>query len=92
MLTKPLLAIVLAACGVPSNTASAPPDPPADQDKPPEVRQEEQHWCCQSVDHKGKTGDGCSAISGTLEVINSCANVLYCPGFWTKENGNVVCG
>lgn len=91
MLTKPILIALLAACGVNSSPGAA--DPPTEQPekKPPADVQEDQHWCCQSVNHKGKTGEGCSAISGSLEVINSCANVLYCPGFWTKEDGNVTC-
>jgi hypothetical protein len=90
MLTKPLLLALLAACGVRPATATAPDDQPL---APPETEEppEDQHFCCQSVDHKNKTGDGCTAISGSLEVINSCNKVLYCPGFWTKDDGVVTC-
>lgn len=86
-MTKTIVLAILTACGVSSPDATGEPVQPPNVDKPVE----EQHFCCQSVDHKNKTGDGCTAISGTLEVINSCNKVLYCPGFWTKDDGVVTC-
>jgi hypothetical protein len=93
MITKALLALILAACGVPSTpTTSEPPAEEPDK-KPPngEVKPIDQHWCCDSVDHKNKSGDGCDPISGSLETIAACSEVLYCPGFWTKSKGTVRC-
>lgn len=93
MFTKPIILAIITACSVPSTPATTEPPPTEQPDAPPdEPEVKDQHWCCQSVDHKAKTGDGCSAISGSLETINACANVLYCPGFWTKEDGTVQCG
>jgi hypothetical protein len=94
MITKSLLAFILAACGVSSTATSATAEPPAEQpDKlpPDEVKPVDQHWCCQSVDYKTKTGDGCDPISGSLETIAACNKVLYCSGDWTKDDGKVHC-
>jgi hypothetical protein len=91
---KAIVFAVIAACGVPTTTATAeppPPDQPDDFARPPAPPPEEQHWCCQSVNHKTKSGDGCDPISGSLETIAACNQVLYCPGFWTKDNGKVIC-
>lgn len=87
---RPLLLALLAACGVPSATATALDEQPL---APPETEEppEDQHFCCRSVDPKTLTGDGCTAISGSLETINACNNVLFCPGAWTKQDGVVTC-
>jgi hypothetical protein len=66
------------------------PDEP-DKAPPEEPELKEQHFCCQSVNHKTKSGDGCDPISGSLETIAACNKVLYCPGFWTKDDGKVTC-
>lgn len=90
MLTKIILFAVVAACGVPSIPATA--DPPAEQpDKlpPEEPEVKDQHFCCQTVDQKNLTGDGCNTIAPTQ--IDACANVLYCEGNWSKKEGHVVC-
>jgi hypothetical protein len=68
-----------------------PPTEEPDKLPPGADIQEDQHFCCQSVDPKAMTGEGCNAISGSLEVINSCTNVLFCPAGWAKDNGNVYC-
>jgi hypothetical protein len=95
MLTKPLLAIILAACGVNSNQAATaeplPSEQPDEIAPPPEPPPEDSHWCCQSVDPKTKSGEGCNHISGTSEVINACANYLNCSGGATKVDGKVTC-
>jgi hypothetical protein len=91
MLTKPVLTILLAACGVGSSGSTT--EPPTEQpdkrppDQPPE--EEGQHFCCVSVNKKTVSGDGCGAIS--KENINSCTNVLYCSGDWVKEGDQVSC-
>src|SRR5262245_35108894 len=60
MFTKIILSAFLAACGVQSSTE----EPPAEQpDKPPDDSQMDQHFCCQSVDHKSFSGNGCSLIT-----------------------------
>ena len=92
MLTKPLLLTILAACGAHHNIKSAEsPTEEPDERQPPDTPQEDQHFCCTDVDPAKFTGDGCVAISGALETINACNNVLYCPGKWTKKDGNVTC-
>lgn len=90
MLTKPLLALILAACGVSSTPTTA--EPPAEQpDKlpPSEVKPTDQHFCCQKVDHKTMSGEGCQTMGAGQ--IDLCANVLYCEGNWAKEEGKVWC-
>jgi hypothetical protein len=92
MLIKPLILAVIAACGVPSTQSTAEPPPEQPDKKPPgEVKPMDQHFCCQSIDHKSLSGDNCNAISDALEVINACAEVLYCEGNWTKSKGTVRC-
>jgi hypothetical protein len=88
MFTKLILFAVLAACGVPSTAATA-PEP--DKRPPGGDGQEDQHFCCVDVDPKAMTGEGCNAISGALETINACANLLYCEGNYTKKDGKVTC-
>jgi hypothetical protein len=62
-----------------------------DQLAPPEdIDGKDQLFCCNSVESSGKgTGDDCSAIGE--ELINSCSNVLYCSGNWTKKDGVITC-
>lgn len=87
MLTKSLLAIVLAACGVSSIPATAeqpdklPPDMPPQEDGG-------QHFCCQTLDGDG-SGDGCSLMS--KDHILLCENILYCDGSWEKSGSKVKC-
>jgi hypothetical protein len=90
---KAILFAALAACGVPSTPATAEP-PPEQPDKlhpPGEVKPIDQHFCCQSVDPKTESGEGCTAISDSLELINTCGKVLHCEGNWTKDDGKVSC-
>jgi hypothetical protein len=56
-----------------------------------EVKPIDSHWCCQDVDHKTKSGTGCTAISGSLELINACAEYLYCSGDAAKDDGKTYC-
>jgi hypothetical protein len=89
MLIKPLILAVIAACSIPSTSATT--EPPAEQPekKPPEMKPKDQHFCCQSVDPKTKTGEGCETIgSGKIDL---CAEVLYCSGDWAKHDGKVYC-
>ena len=84
-----IMLAALAACGVlPTSATNEPPDEyePAEPVKPLD-----QHFCCQSVDPKTLTGGGCTAISDSLELINACTYLLYCPGAYTKDNGKVTC-
>jgi hypothetical protein len=64
---------------------------PDESDKlpPEEPEVKDQHFCCQSVDLKNWTGDGCVTIAPTQ--IDLCTNVLYCPGKWGKQDGKVTC-
>ena len=94
MLKSTLALIALAACSTP--TPEAPPDhgaarvaTPDDFTPSEEDPQENQHFCCQSVDPNSNTGDGCVTID--VGQINACANVIYCSGDWTKVDGNVSC-
>jgi hypothetical protein len=90
MLAKPLLLIILAACGVPSTASTdQPPTEQPDKASPKKPPQEGQHFCCAEAS-KGY-GEGCGAISGSPESINICDDVLYCPGEWFKKDGNVTC-
>jgi hypothetical protein len=90
MLTKPLLLALLAACGAPSNTATIESPPVEEPDKqPPDDDQMDQHFCCQAVDQKNLSGDGCQTIAPTQ--IDVCNKVLYCEGNWSKDDGHVKC-
>lgn len=85
MFTKTILFALLATCGVPSTPVTAP-----DEKQPPEEdAQEDQHFCCQSVDLKTMTGEGCQTMGAGQ--IDLCANVLYCSGNWAKADGKVAC-
>jgi hypothetical protein len=95
MFAKALLFTILGACGVASGAASD-PEPtlsPSELERPDghneETVLEDQHFCCESVDTKNMSGEGCNAIG--KESINSCPSVLYCPNRWGKDNGNVAC-
>jgi hypothetical protein len=86
---KPILLALLTACG---GHSTAPSEPGEEQPvEPPDIddAQEDQHFCCKSVDLEKWTGEDCVAIS--KEHINSCNEVLYCPGLWGKSNGVVKC-
>ncbi len=91
---KAIVFAALAACGVNPTPAAA--DPPAEEPgeyepTEPIVKPKESHWCCQSVDPKTKSGEGCTAFSGSVEVINTCAEYLHCPGGAAKHDGKVTC-
>jgi hypothetical protein len=91
MLTKSRLALILAACGV-SIPATA--DPPAEQpDKivptEPTVKPIDQHFCCQSVDPKTMSGEGCLTIG--KGQVDQCPELLYCAGSYAKHDGKVYC-
>jgi hypothetical protein len=86
MLTKHILFALLAACGIQPTPATAPDEP--DQ-QPPDETQEDQHFCCQSVDHKTFSGDGCSLITELQVAL--CNKVLYCEGNWVKDDSKVWC-
>jgi hypothetical protein len=96
MFSKPLIIAIVAACGLtagassPSTTEPSPPEQPGEFE-PPAVKPKESHWCCQSVDPKTMSGEGCTAISGSTEVINACANYLNCSGGAAKVDGKVTC-
>ena len=87
MLTKTILFAVLAACGVPSTPAIAPDEPDKLPPEEPEVK--DQHFCCQSVDPKTFTGEGCQLI--TEQQVALCNKILYCEGNWVKDDGKVTC-
>lgn len=87
MLAKPLLAILLAACGVNSSTeASASPAEQPDGQPPVD---EGQYFCCDSVDLKTKSGEGCVTLAAGQ--IDLCPDVLYCSGDWGKTNNKTQC-
>jgi hypothetical protein len=82
----------LAACGVQSNPATVPPEQPIEvEPADPDVELIYSHWCCKSVDPRAKSGEGCTAISGSLELINACAEYLYCSGDAAKHDGKTYC-
>jgi hypothetical protein len=91
VITKLLLLALLAACGVPSNTATIepPPEQPPDVKPPDDPGLEDQHFCCQSVDFKTFSGDGCQLITELQVAL--CNKVLYCEGNWVKDDGKVAC-
>jgi hypothetical protein len=96
MLTaKPFILAIIAACAVTagpaSNPATAEPPPSEQPDAPHDMKPKDSHWCCQSVDPKTKSGEGCTAFSGSIEIINTCAKYLYCEGSATKDDGKVTC-
>jgi hypothetical protein len=87
---KPIILSIIAACGLAAGGAST--DPPAEQPdkKPPGQVEEGQHFCCQSVDEKTFSGEGCVPISGEAQIA-VCNKVLYCNGNWIKNDGKVTC-
>ena len=90
---KAIVFAALAACGIsPTPATTDPPDEP-DEYEPaePTVKPTDSHWCCQSVDPKTKSGEGCTAFSGSIEIINTCAQYLYCDGSATTQDGKVTC-
>jgi hypothetical protein len=96
MFVKPLIIAFVAACTVGASnptpttaTAEPPADPPDYQ--PPVEKPKDSHWCCKSVDPKTASGEDCTSISGTPEVINACAEYLNCSGSAAKHDGKVTC-
>jgi hypothetical protein len=67
-------------------TASNPDEPDKPHDEP---KVKDQHFCCQSVDSKTFTGEGCSLI--TEQQVALCNKILYCEGNWVKDDGKVTC-
>jgi hypothetical protein len=82
---KAILLALLAACGVHSASDEQPLAPPDNGDD----AQEDQHFCCKSVDLDKWTGEDCLTIP--KESIDFCASVLYCEGNWGKQDGIVKC-
>jgi hypothetical protein len=84
MLTKTLLVALLAACSLRS-------EPPDEQPvEPPEQEWKENvYFCCTSVDHKTKSGDGCTTVGE--KDIDRCSTVLVCSDGLTKTDGVVTC-
>jgi hypothetical protein len=95
MFAKPLIIAIVAACGVTAGAASTPAtaEPPADPPdyQPLEEKPKDSHWCCKSVDPKTASGEDCTSITGTPEVINACAEYLNCSGSAAKHDGKVTC-
>jgi hypothetical protein len=90
MFAKHVLLTLLAACGVhPNATADRPPDAEQPDGHNEETVQEDQHFCCHSVDPKTFTGEGCVLIDKTTAVL--CDKLLYCPGKYVKDDGKVYC-
>lgn len=89
-ITKTILAMILAACGADSTAETS--EPPTDQpDKlPPDPPiQEDQHFCCASVDVDKLSGEDCIPISAAQ--ILACSEVLYCEGSWATSKGTTKC-
>lgn len=89
VMTKPLLLALLAACGVTSNSATTEPPPEPPEFKPPDDIEKDYIFCCQDVDPKNKTGDGCVTIGE--KQIDQCSTVLACADGFTKKDGTVTC-
>jgi hypothetical protein len=94
MFTKSLLLAFLAACGGTSNTevTESPKEQPDNPDfQPPSAPPQENDYifCCQDVDPKSQTGDGCVIIGE--KQIDQCATVLACTEGFTKKDGKVYC-
>jgi hypothetical protein len=90
MLSKPLLIALLAACGVPSNTATTEPprEQPDDKQPPDEPPQEDQHFCCEKLSGSG-SGTGCVFISEKQAAL--CDKLLYCGSTYEKDGDKVTC-
>lgn len=82
---KSILLTLLTACG-----GSSTPEGPNER-QPPETEDPtaDQHFCCKSIDIKTKTGQDCVSLS--KDNIDDCNAVLYCSGFWGKQDGVVTC-
>jgi hypothetical protein len=89
MLPKPLLFALLAAIGVHSGPEPNPDEQPIPIQPPAVDEDREQLFCCKVVDVDKRTGQECVTITKT--GIDSCAEVLCCPGFWAKHAGVVTC-
>jgi hypothetical protein len=85
MFTKPVLVALLAACGVPST--ESPTEQP--EKRPPDEIEKDYIFCCQDVDPKNKTGEGCVTIGE--KQIDQCSTVLACADGFTKKDGAVTC-
>ncbi|PRP97295.1 hypothetical protein [Enhygromyxa salina] len=90
MLSKAILFTILAAaCGVQSSPApSAAPEEP--DIRPPEDDQDDQLFCCETVDLKAMTGEGCKFLP--KEQILLCQTILACGDVWALDNGKAACG
>ncbi|WP_106088398.1 hypothetical protein [Enhygromyxa salina] len=86
MFTKTILFALLAACGVNSDIT---PDAPEDIEAP-EDDLVEQLFCCESVDPKTASGEGCKILP--KEHILLCQTILACGDVWTLDNGKATCG
>ncbi|KIG18904.1 hypothetical protein DB30_07240 [Enhygromyxa salina] len=93
MLTKTILFAILAAtCGVTpahaENIQSAAPDEP--DIRPPGDDPKEQLFCCETVDPKTASGEGCKILP--KEHILLCQTILACGDVWTLHDGKAACG
>ena len=85
---KAIMLAALAACGV-QPTPATNADPPAEQpDVPPEseIKPLDQHFCCQSVDHKSLSGDGCVTIGPNQ--IDACQRSALLRGQLDEVQGH----
>ncbi len=91
MSVKPLILAFLAACGLYSNGDGATTNPAERPDKDPPGPPEEAGYifCCQDVDPKTASGEGCVTIGE--KQIDQCSTVLACGEKFTKKDGKVTC-
>ena len=89
MYVKPVILAFLAACGLDSKGATT--DPSEQPDKlPPDPPEEAGYiFCCQDVDPKTASGQGCVTIGE--KQIDQCSTVLACGEKFTKKDGTVTC-
>ncbi|PRQ05912.1 hypothetical protein ENSA5_00240 [Enhygromyxa salina] len=86
MLKSTIALIVVAACAAPTPGISPPPSP---DDRPSEVTEEDQHFCCGSVDPSTMSGEDCIPIGPSH--VGGCGKVLYCSDSYTNDEGTVTC-
>jgi hypothetical protein len=84
MITKAIVLMLVGARGVGVGAASSPEAAP-----PEELEKDHVFFCCQDVDEKHATGEGCITIGE--KQIDQCSTVLACADNLTKKNGTVVC-
>jgi hypothetical protein len=88
MLTKPLLAVIIATCGA-APSVSASTQPPEYQPPLEQPQEKDHYFCCSELDDKGFSGNGCTEIPESSVV--ACNKVLYCDGKYKKNDDKVTC-